>query len=1225
MEFTTILKHINMKKLFTTLAVAMCATVGAMAQSAMYDEFPIIVSSDLTSNTIMSQYCWDSPFYTFAQPVTGVRVTIMQNVNGKTFANYPVVALAELTFYDKNYDNIDYTVANVKYNSLESGSSLGAVCDGDWNSDYYSAWSSAAATPDDYVYLDVTFPTPVSVFGITMVSADMSLAPSYVTITSNGVKYDGSDDTGGASGGNSGGTGSSDVEQKPIDVFSDSIFYVYLASGGIDAYPKNSIGEAYTDDAGLYIPLNSGELAAYANEQYDSCSWNTPQLPMLSAYKFSSKNNPTLSKDAEAVTISDTIRFTLNAIGKSLTAAFELSDNKAVAYIDTVLQKSNESRNRFADPVQYVVTYPGYNVVQNVKVSDEVWESPEIKVTEIALTEDMLYTNKPSTVGDDLANMLDNNPSTCFHTVYGAAYDATVMPYITITLDNPVEKLKFYYMSRTTGDYNPKALNLYVSDGTQWVLVKNFTYENDALPMETGAEYTSPVVDLGGSYKYLKLEQTASEYHNNHMVFAEFRLYDVAEMGEPEKVQDAVYENVKMPFGRIYTVDADWLTDGSNPVPRIDIVVEGGYEQIHSDKETYRDATFRITGYGVYDDFEAAVQIKGRGNTTWAYPKKPYRLKFAKKCQPFGLTKAKSWVLLANYQKGALMANAIAMKVGQLADVPGTNHMIPVELYMDGTYVGNYMFTEKVGFSDNSIDVDNDEGNGYMIELDTYYDEVYKFKTNNYKLPSNIKEPDLTDYTDDVAMQKFEAIINDFRAFEQAVFNGDTLGDKLDVEVCARFMLANDLILNQELGHPKSTYLWREDMTSPDSKITFGPLWDFDWAFGYEGTASYCDVSTSTSLLASSMSSDPGYKFFRDLMKHKEFKKYYYKVWKEFLDKGHIYEVMDFVADYYAFAETSFMNNYYLWGDGNNYASSIAKTQNWLKQRHDYLWSNIDKYDIEELLHATPGDVDCNDELTVHDVVITVAYLLGNTDESFNSVKADADNNGAINADDVSSVASQVAAADAVSPVYYHNTPVANALLSAQEVEITVNGSEDMLIAIEGLGTEQYSALQADVAVPTGVVLQGATAGNGAAGHNVVLNKLSDNNYRLLVYSDQNSAMSAQDAIVGLSLQVNEVLPEEERHIILSNILVADTDNVEQRVGDVTARFELSTGISAVEAALGIRGGEHLTISALASQKVHIYAVDGRMVRSLNISAGTTVVQLPAGVYVVQGQKVVIR
>ena len=201
-----------MKKLITTLAVAMCATVGAMAQSAMYDEFPIIVSSDLTSKTIMSQYCWDSPMYTFAQPVTGVRVTIMQNVNGKTFANYPAVALAELTFYDKNYDNIDYTVANVKYNSLESGSSLGAVCDGDWNTDYYSAWSSAAATPDDYVYLDVTFPTPVSVFGITMVSADMSLAPSYVTITSNGVKYDGSDDTGGASGGNSGGTGSSEAK-----------------------------------------------------------------------------------------------------------------------------------------------------------------------------------------------------------------------------------------------------------------------------------------------------------------------------------------------------------------------------------------------------------------------------------------------------------------------------------------------------------------------------------------------------------------------------------------------------------------------------------------------------------------------------------------------------------------------------------------------------------------------------------------------------------------------------------------------------------------------------------------------------------------------------------------------------------------------------------------------------------------------------------------------------
>lgn len=1211
-----------MKNFITTIIAVMCFAVGTMAQSAMYDEFPIIVSSDLTSKTIMSQYCWDSPMYSFAEPVNGVRITFIQNVNGKTFANYPSVALAELTFFDRSYDNIAYTVSNVKYNSLENGSSLAAICDGDWNTDYYSAWNNAATTPADYVYLDVTFPTPVNTFGITMVSSDMSLAPAYVTITSTGIKYDGTADAGGATG-----SDNIKIEYSPVDVYSDSVLYVHLANGGIDAYQKSTIEEPYADDAALYVPLNNGETVTYSNAEYSKYSWDTPELPTLSTYKFNNKYNPSLGSDVEAEAITDTLAFSLNAIGKSLTASFNLSDDKAVAYIDTVLQKSKVSRNRFDKPVQYVVTYPGYNIVQNVKVSDEVWESPEVEVTEISLRGDMLYTNKPSTVGDDLVNMLDNDPSTCFHTVYGAAYDASVMPYITITLDTPVEKLKFYYMSRDYGEYNPMALNLYASnDGADWVLVKGFTAAADNLPMNAGDEYTSPAIDLGGSYKYLKLEQTASEYHNNHMVFAEFRLYEVTETGESQKTQDAVYENIKVPFGRIYTVDIDWLTNAGNPVPRIDIVVEGGYEQIHYDKETYRDATFSITGYGVYEDFEAAVKIKGRGNTTWAYPKKPYRLKFEKKCQPFGLAKAKSWVLLANYQTGSLMANAIAMKAGQLADVPYTNHIIPVDLYMDGEYVGSYMFTEKVGFSGNTVDVDNDEGNGYMIELDTYYDEVYKFKTYNYNLPANIKEPDLAEDFADVADEKFQAYKNDFCAFENAVYYGDTIGDKLDVEACARFMLANELVLNQELGHPKSTYLWREDITSPDSKIVFGPLWDFDWAFGYEGTQSYCDVSTSTSLFASSMRYEPGYAFFRDLMNHKEFKKYYYKVWKEFLDNGRIYELMDYVADYYEFAEPSFKNNAYVWGDGNNYASTITKTQNWLKQRHDYLLSNIEKYDIDELLHTIQGDVDCNDELTVHDVVITADYLLGNIDETLNKTKADADGNGTIDADDVATVASQVVAADAVSPMYYYNTSVANAMLLAGQTELIVNDTINMPISLEKIAADSYSALQVDVEIPAGVLLAATVVGDGANGHNLLLNELGDNKYRMLIYSDTNTLFGENGAIAELSLSVSEILPENERSIKFTNALVVNTYNVEQRLGDVEAEFNVSTGISAVdEAVLGVRGGEQLTISALTSQKINVYAVDGRLVRSLNVAAGTTVVELPAGVYVVQGEKVIIR
>ena len=457
------------------------------------------------------------------------------------------------------------------------------------------------------------------------------------------------------------------------------------------------------------------------------------------------------------------------------------------------------------------------------------------------------------------------------------------------------------------------------------------------------------------------------------MVFAEFRLYEVIKgSGEIVKIQDAVYKDVKIPFGRTYTVKTKWLTDIGD-VPRIDI------DMVHSassiNKQTYLNAKFTISGFGVYDDFEDSVQIKGRGNSTWGYAKKPYRLKFASKVKPFGLTKGKSWVLLANAQRGALMANAIAMKVGQLTNAPYTNHIIPVELYINGEYKGNYMFTEHLGMSNNSVDIDEDLG--YMLELDDYYDEDFKFRSNNYNLPVNIKDPDLLDFSEEERNMKFNIIQADFQQFEDALYNNEEISKYLDLDAAARFLLVNELVLNMELCHPKSTYLWKGDMYSSESKITFGPLWDFDWAFGYQKTGSYFDVDYKTQLL--SMATH-GRNFFQALMNHEEFQKHYYKVWTEFTENGYIKEIKEFISDYYTFVEPSLMNNGDIWGDGYDYGSKIKTMQNWMQRRHDYIATNLKKYDITDLIHNIVGDIDCNDLLTIHDVALLADYLIGKTD-----------------------------------------------------------------------------------------------------------------------------------------------------------------------------------------------------------------------------------------------------
>ncbi len=427
-------------------------------------------------------------------------------------------------------------------------------------------------------------------------------------------------------------------------------------------------------------------------------------------------------------------------------------------------------------------------------------------------------------------------------------------------------------------------------------------------------------------------------------------------------------------------VKAQWQTVGSE-VPRIDIDIEKGHTVVS--RNYYLNAEFRITGYGTFNDFAHCVQIKGRGNNSWNYDKKSYRLKFPEKVKLFGLKKGKSWVLLANPQHGSLMTNAIAMKIGQLAKAPYTNHIIPVELYINGEYQGSYIFTEKVGLSNNSIDVD--EELAYMLELDSYYDEDFKFRSAHSNQPVNIKDPDLQEFeTGKVNSTLLQAFLNDncknsipsqqfpnssltatiisnynagnaifnvikeqFNRLDNIVCNNGNIEEVLDLDAAARYVLVNELVFNREILHPKSVFLWKADITSPDSKFILGPLWDFDYAFGYNEKSYFTDVTDKTCIVGGAY---PGCKFFTALISNREFQRHYYKVWCEFVENDCITEVMQYIADYHEFVKESYSNNAMLWGDNTDYAALVPQMQQWIKERHDHIVKNLTVYDISDLI-----------------------------------------------------------------------------------------------------------------------------------------------------------------------------------------------------------------------------------------------------------------------------------
>lgn len=292
-----------------------------------------------------------------------------------------------------------------------------------------------------------------------------------------------------------------------------------------------------------------------------------------------------------------------------------------------------------------------------------------------------------------------------------------------------------------------------------------------------------------------------------------------------------ISEDVKIP---ISAIDSVVIRNTDIPTVRITLTDYPEATMIW-DKELYLDATIEIEGNGMIDDLApTSLSLKGRGNSTWQMPKKPMRLKFNKKTQIGNLTKAKNYVLLNNYIDPTLMKNAIMMWLANQLGMPYSNHPLPCNVYMNGSYIGNYLMTEKVGINSGSVDIDEEKG--MLFELSTEYDENYKFRSAQLDLPVMVKDPDFDelyeanpDITPDERLAMWQ---EDFNKAETLALNGD--GESaFDVESFANYFLVCNLACNGEIGFPKSLYIYKKSLETSEL-YNFGPLWDFDYTFNYQ-------------------------------------------------------------------------------------------------------------------------------------------------------------------------------------------------------------------------------------------------------------------------------------------------------------------------------------------------------------------------------------------------------
>jgi len=373
-----------------------------------------------------------------------------------------------------------------------------------------------------------------------------------------------------------------------------------------------------------------------------------------------------------------------------------------------------------------------------------------------------------------------------------------------------------------------------------------------------------------------------------------------------------------------YTVDISW----DDSLAHIYFDTDGAASIVSKDEYLY--GNLRVDGQSKYDDLtilNSVSRIKGRGNSTWNWPKKPYKIKLDSKESILGLLPEKDWVLLADYQDGVHLLNAVAFTIGRMLEMPFTNTIIPVELTINGEYLGVYGLTEQVEVKTNRVNVGKD---GLLLELEQYFDEDWKFKSAAFNLPVMVKDPGLD------SQAELDVIKSDFEIFEALVasedFPNNNYLDYIDDVSIAKYLIVYMLTSNEEINHPKSTYMHK----TASGKYAMGPIWDFDWAFGYEGTNHHFSNPNKDLFWTGTKS---GTTFFKRLMltdpKIKSLVKEY---WLDFTT-NHLGELMDYIDEHAFVIKGAKARNLKMWNNGLVTDELVMKR--WIQDKVSYMNSFI--------------------------------------------------------------------------------------------------------------------------------------------------------------------------------------------------------------------------------------------------------------------------------------------
>lgn len=267
------------------------------------------------------------------------------------------------------------------------------------------------------------------------------------------------------------------------------------------------------------------------------------------------------------------------------------------------------------------------------------------------------------------------------------------------------------------------------------------------------------------------------------------------------------------------------------------------------------------------------------------------------------------------------------------------------------------------------------------------------------------------------------------------------------------------------------------------------------------------------------------------------------------------------------------------------------------------------------------GDADQSGKVSINDAVCIVNYILGFPNQTFLEAAADVDQNGHISINDkVVLINDYILGSDASSAKRFalSRGDVSTGYLYIDNLNMQAGETRQIEVKMQTNRTD-IKALQCDIVLPRGLEFvyeeedgeryYADKGGRAARSHSVVSSIQGDGSLRVVESNDNNDSFKDNDLpVFTFTIRAVSNMAEGSYSIMLSNVELSYGQSInpdDREVVLIIGNSSISTDINAVD--------KHNT-------SYDVYNMNGQMIRK-----GSDNSNLPRGIYIVNGKKVVVK